>query len=167
MPAKIATPAAAVGSSRLAAASGSGGARGAAGSTRACPGRDIGLHGDERGDRKIGELGAAGQERQLEQNGDPGDLGPRALHQVDRGAAVPPVARTSSIISTRSPGSKASVCTSIVAVPYSSWYSCAYVAPGSLPFFLIGTNPAPSRAATGAARMKPRASIPATLSTGP
>src|ERR1700761_810611 len=35
--------------------------------------------------------------------------------------AVPPVASTSSTISTRSPGSKASVCTSIVAVPYSSW----------------------------------------------
>ena len=32
-----------------------------------------------------------------------------------------PVARTSSTISTRSPGSNASVCTSIVAVPYSSW----------------------------------------------
>ena len=35
-------------------------------------------------------------------------------------AAVPPVASTSSISSTRSPGWKASWCTSMVAVPYSS-----------------------------------------------
>src|ERR1700736_2671023 len=58
-------------------------------------------------------------------------------------AAVPPVASTSSTTSTRSPGLNASVCTSIVAVPYSSWYDSEYVAAGSLPCLRTGTNPAP------------------------
>ena len=36
---------------------------------------------------------------------------------------------------------------------------------GSLPALRTGTNPAPSRSATGAARMNPRASMPTTLDT--
>src|SRR5579875_993341 len=97
----------------------------------------------------------------------PATAAPDCLTRAAVARAVPPVASTSSTISTRSPGPKASWCTSRVAVPYSSWYSCANVADGSLPFLRTGTKPAPLRYATGAARMNPRASIPATLSTGP
>jgi hypothetical protein len=57
--------------------------------------------------------------------------------------AVPPVARTSSTIRTRSPGATASLWISSVAVAYSSEYSAASVSHGSLPFLRTGTNPAP------------------------
>ena len=66
-------------------------------------------------------LGAALQERQFEEHGHAGDVRAGPPDESAVASAVPPVASTSSTISTRSPGSKASVCTSIVAVPYSSW----------------------------------------------
>src|SRR5688572_19754278 len=68
---------------------------------------------------------------------------------------------------TRSPCSMESLCSSIVAVPYSSSYSSETVSHGSLPSLRIGTKPALKWYATGAARMNPRASIPTTLSTVP
>src|SRR3974377_2256123 len=70
----------------LPAAEGTGGAGGAAGSTSACHGRDIGSDGDQRGDRQVGELGPAVQEGQLKQYGDARHPGARALHQVSGGA---------------------------------------------------------------------------------
>ena len=48
--------------------------------------------------------------------------------------------------------------------PYSSAYSTARVRWGSLPFLRSGTKPADSWWATAPPRMKPRASMPATLS---
>src|SRR3954454_18250058 len=77
-------------------------------------------------------------------------------------SAVPPVARTSSTTSTRSPEPMASSCISRVAAPYSSAYETAYDGPGSLPALRTGTNPAPRASATGAARMKPLASMATT-----
>ena len=56
---------------------------------------------------------------------------------------VPPVARTSSTIRTRSPGATASRWISSVAVPYSSSYWAASVSQGSLSTLRTGTNPAP------------------------
>ena len=67
--------------------------------------------------------------------------------------------------STRSPGWMASRWISSLSVPYSSWYSSRTTAHGSLPALRTGTNPAPMRYATGAAMMKPRASMPSTRST--
>src|SRR5437773_3722734 len=76
--------------------------------------------------------------------------------------AVPPVASTSSTISTRSPVWTASWCISRASVPYSSVYSTRCVAAGSLPGFRIGTSPAPRASASGAPNRKPRDSIDTT-----
>ena len=73
----------------------------------------------------------------------PATLPPIRSTSVAVALAVPPVARTSSTISTRSPGATASLWISSVAVPYSSPYSDASVSQGSLPFFRTGMNPAP------------------------
>src|SRR5690606_24639093 len=81
--------------------------------------------------------------------------------------AVPPVASRSSITSTRSPRRTASSWTSSRLVPYSSSYSWLIAAAGSLPGLRSGTRPAWSCCASAAPKMKPRASIPATLSTRP
>src|SRR5436309_1945889 len=69
--------------------------------------------------------------------------------------AVPPVASTSSTISTRFPGSTASWCISRASEPYSSAYSTRCVAAGSFPGFRMGTSPAPSASAIGAPNKKP------------
>ena len=97
----------------------------------------------------------------------PTTVPPRRSTSVAVALAVPPVARTSSTIRTRSPGAMESVCTSSWAVPYSRSYSRLSVVHGSLPALRTGTNPAPKWYATGDAMMKPRASIPTTLSTVP
>ncbi len=52
----------------------------------------------------------------------------------------------------------------MVSVPYSSAYSTETVLCGSLPFLRRGTKPTESWWATAPPRMKPRASMPATLS---
>ena len=52
----------------------------------------------------------------------------------------------------------------MTSTPYSSAYSTETVLWGSLPFFLRGMKPAESWWAMAPPRMKPRASIPATLS---
>src|SRR5262245_16692543 len=49
-------------------------------------------------------------------------------------AAVPPVARRSSINNTRAPGFSASICIAMDDVPYSKSYSCSWVLYGNLPF---------------------------------
>src|SRR5690606_28542812 len=77
---------------------------------------------------------------------------------------VPPVARTSSTRSTRSPGRMASECISRASVPYSRAYSIRVVFAGSLPGLRIGTKPAPSRAARADAKTKPLASGAAQMS---
>src|SRR5881398_1558511 len=59
-------------------------------------------------------------------------------------AAVRPVARTSSTISTFWPGCTASEWTSRRSVPYSRSYDSMTVIHGSFPVFRMGTNPAPS-----------------------
>ncbi len=61
---------------------------------------------------------------------------------------------------TRSSADRSSAWTSISAVPYSSSYAWPSVAPGSFPALRTGMKPRPARTATGAARMKPRASRP-------
>ena len=48
----------------------------------------MGLDGDQRGDRKVGELGPAVQEGQLEQYGDARHPSARPLHQIGRGAGA-------------------------------------------------------------------------------
>ena len=78
--------------------------------------------------------------------------------------AVPPVASTSSTMTTESPGLTASRCASNTSVPYSNAYSSRTTSQGNFPALRTGTNPAPKWKATGAARIKPRASIPTTLS---
>src|SRR5262249_18292503 len=80
--------------------------------------------------------------------------------------AVPPVAITSSTISTRSPGCSASLCISRWSSPYSSAYETLTVGAGSLPSLRTGTKPAPRRSARRLPRMKPRLSIATTLSAG-
>ena len=54
----------------------------------------------------------------------------------------------------------------MVSMPYSSVYSWPIVFQGSFPFLRIGTKAVPSRSAMAPPRMKPRASMPATASTG-
>ena len=76
--------------------------------------------------------------------------------------AVPPVAIRSSINNRFALGLKASICASISSTPYSHEYFSEIVAPGNLPFFLKGTNPAPSLSAKAAPKIKPRLSIPTT-----
>src|SRR5215813_2603872 len=49
--------------------------------------------------------------------------------------------------------------------PYSSSYSSSITGPGSLPFFLTGTKPAPSCWASAPPKMNPRDSTPTTTST--
>ena len=66
---------------------------------------------------------------------------------------------------TRWPASMASRWISSVAVPYSSAYSTSIVSAGSLPSLRTGTKPALSFIASGAAKMKPRLSMPTTRST--
>src|SRR6478672_5105512 len=109
----------------------------------------------ERGSRKPSSISTA----------TPVAVPPHASISCRVATTVPPVASTSSIISTRSPSEIASRCTSRVASPYSRAYDTAWVSRGSLPALRIGTKPTPSASATGAARMKPRASMPTTLST--
>ena len=67
-------------------------------------------------------------------------------------------------MTTESPGPTASRCASNTSVPYSKAYSSRTTSQGNFPALRTGTNPAPKWKATGAARMKPRASIPTTLS---
>ncbi len=81
-------------------------------------------------------------------------------------SAVPPVASKSSPGRTCSSGRTVSACISNTSEPYSTSLR-AMVQSGSFPFLRMGTRPAPSRQAAGAAKTKPRASIPATLSTPP
>jgi hypothetical protein len=102
----------------------------------------------------------ASQGGDLEEGGEPHHLGAVAR-------AVPPVAMTSSTTRTRSPGPMASRCISKVAEPYSSTYDSDTVDAGSLPILRTGTSAVPRAYATGLPRMKPRASMAATLSTRP
>ena len=62
------------------------------------------------------------------------------------------------------PRAMASAWISMVSTPYSRLYSWPIVRQGSLPFLRIGTKPRPSSCATAPPRMKPRASMPTTLS---
>ena len=64
----------------------------------------------------------------------------------------------------RSPAATSSLCTSIVASPYSSWYVASTVARGSLPFLRIGMNALPSLYAMGMPKRNPRDSRPAMAS---
>ena len=77
--------------------------------------------------------------------------------------AVPPVARTSSITSTRSVLVSASSWISSASVPYSRTYSLRRRVHGSFPGLRIGMNPVLSARATQLPKMNPRDSIPATL----
>src|SRR4029450_11903041 len=81
--------------------------------------------------------------------------------------AVPPVARTSSWISTRAPSPNASARSSSVFLPYSSAYSALIVSSGSLPGLRAGTKPQPSLYAIAEPTKKPRASAPATMAGVP
>jgi len=76
---------------------------------------------------------------------------------------VPPVARTSSSNKTFSPLLKASLCISMVAMPYSKEYSSESVCHGSLPFLRIGVNPQPSSRAMQGPKKNPLDSIAATF----
>ncbi len=91
-------------------------------------------------------------------------LAPSLFMSFTAAQAVPPVARRSSMRRTLSPGVIASWWISTVFFPYSRVYASLKVFQGSLPSFLTGMNPALSLSATGAAKMKPRASMPTTLS---
>src|SRR6266545_4519562 len=75
-------------------------------------------------------------------------------------STVPPVASTSSWMSTREPCGIRSGCSSSAFVPYSSWYVALTVSGGSLPGRRAGTKPQPTWRAIAAPRMKPRASAP-------
>jgi hypothetical protein len=77
---------------------------------------------------------------------------------------VPPVARRSSTINTFCPFLIAPHCISKTSDPYSSWYSTLKVSPGSLFFFLIGTQAMLSSEAIVKLNRKPRASRPTTTS---
>ena len=78
--------------------------------------------------------------------------------------AVPPVASTSSWISTRAPSPNASAWSSSVFLPYSSAYSALIVSSGSFPGRRAGTKPHPSLYAIAEPMKKPRASAPTTMS---
>jgi len=72
---------------------------------------------------------------------------------------VPPVAIKSSIIKTLAFSfGKASRCISNSSNPYSNSYFSQIVAPGSLPFFLAGTNPIFNLSSRVAPNIKPLAS---------
>ena len=88
---------------------------------------------------------------------------PASRSSFSAASAVPPVAIRSSTSMIRSPADTASACISKVSTPYSSAYSIVTVLCGSLPFLRSGTKPAASWWAMAAPKMKPRASIPATL----
>ena len=77
---------------------------------------------------------------------------------------VPPVANKSSTIKILAPCSIASLCISIILLPYSKSYSVLTTSPGNLPSFLTGTNPLSNFNARGAPIKNPRASIPKTKS---
>ena len=76
--------------------------------------------GDQAEDLAGLELGAAAQERKLDQERAGDDLAPVDVTRSRQARIVPPVARTSSIKSTRWPGPKASLWTSSLSLPYSS-----------------------------------------------
>ncbi len=89
---------------------------------------------------------------------------PSRLTRFRAAFAVPAVAMRSSMMSIRSPAFNASLCISILSVPYSRLYSSVSTSKGSFPGFLMGTNPQLSRYASGAPKINPRDSIPTTLS---
>src|SRR5699024_1035295 len=97
----------------------------------------------------------------------PATLAPALATNCALAFIVPPVANTSSMMSTRSPACSASVWISMVGTPSSSSWLAPRVSAGSLPSWQTGTNPAPKANARVGANMKPRASIPDTASTGP
>ena len=86
----------------------------------------------------------------------------RRLTSSIAAAIVPPVASRSSTSRTEAPCSIASLCISMVSVPYSRSYSTDSVICGSFPGLRIGMNPAPRVRATAAPKINPRASIAAT-----
>ena len=76
---------------------------------------------------------SADEEAELDQHGHRGRDGAGSRRPAGPSPrAVPPVARTSSMTSTRSPGAKASRGISSVASPYSSAYDCPSTSPGQL-----------------------------------
>src|SRR5882672_5033546 len=79
-------------------------------------------------------------------------------------STVPPVASTSSWITTRDPFGIRSGCSSSEFCPYSSAYVTLIVSGGSFPGRRAGTKPTPACIATAAPRMNPRASAPITRS---
>ena len=81
-------------------------------------------------------------------NGSPTTSPPSCSTSSTVAFAVPPVARTSSWISTRWPFTIASACTSSESKPYSSAYFAATVRQGSFPGLRAATKPQPSRHAS-------------------
>ena len=77
-----------------------------------------------------------GRSNKLITNIKPATLPPEISTIFAAASAVPPVAIRSSIINIFSPFSIESLCTSIVAVPYSNSKSTEYTSPGYLFFFL-------------------------------
>src|SRR5438094_455952 len=79
-------------------------------------------------------------------------------------STVPPVASTSSWMTTRAPCAIASAATSRAFSPYSSRYLAVTVSGGSFPGRRAGTNPQPTWQAMAPPSRKPRASAPRTRS---
>ena len=113
--------------------------------------------------------GRGRQERQLDQHGDRDDLAaarstqlarrPRPCRRWPARRPRPAPARPATNASCVDLDRGAAVLQVVLGAPASR--------PGSLPALRTGTNPAPRATATGAARMKPRASMPTTTSTLP